>query len=312
MHLRRRVPARVAQARRAEFRGSSSTSRLVVSNERSDYRAGVLVGVAPGDRLAFADLIDSIRRYEGDDIKVVVADDLTGDYPDAYVAAAFPGVDFVRPGIAAGTGIAPAHALQPALLHLVEHYGLPAVLKCDPDSLVVGSGAFDEAIERFASRPQVGIVGRTVFDSVPPVDPRWVIWMAHPELRWSRGLRRLVGAAVAAVPRLDFAQGGACFFSGAAVAAAIECGLFPYRQPQWSLQGHDVLIGLILQAAGFTVEPFGDSISTDTDRLLFDPPELLARGAKIVHSVRGSPSGLDEAAIRAFFRAAREAEPVAH
>jgi hypothetical protein len=92
------------------------------------------------------------------------------------------------------------------------------------------------------------------------------------------------------------------------MTAAIARGLYPYRQPQWSLQGHDVLIGLVLQAAGFTVAPLGaDSpISTGTDRLLSDPQELLDHGAKVVHSVRGSPSGMDEDSVRALFRAARE------
>jgi hypothetical protein len=186
------------------------------------------------------------------------------------------------------------------------------VLKCDPDTLVIGSGSFDKAIETFRADPKLGALGRTVFDASEPVDARWAVWMAHPELRWSRSFRRLVRAAVSAVPRLDFAQGGACFLSGPAVATVIEHGLLPYRQPQWSLQGHDVLIGLILQAGGFTVESFGrDSpIATDTDRLPLDPPELLERGAKVVHSVRSSPSGMDEDAIRALFRAARERESV--
>jgi hypothetical protein len=172
---------------------------------------------------------------------------------------------------------------------------------------MIGSGSIDRAIECFRSEPTLGMLGRTVFDASEPVDPRWASWMAHPEHRWSLRFRRLVRAAVAAAPRLDFAQGGAHFISGRAVATAIERGLLPYRQPQWSLQGADVLTGLIIQAAGFTVESFGpDSpVATDTDRLPFDPPELFERGAKLVHSVRGSPSGMDEDAIRALFQAAR-------
>jgi hypothetical protein len=63
----------------------------------------------------------------------------------------------------------------------------------------------------------------------------------------------------------------------------------------------------MIQAAGFTVAPFGPNspISTGTDRLLAEPPELIERGAKVVHSVRGSPSGMAEEAIRELFRAAR-------
>lgn len=305
-YLRRRVPARVLNARLAARNPGRRFSRVVVSNARSSYRACLLVGVAPGERTGLVDLIDSLRRCEGDDIKVVVADDLTGEYPDRVVQREFPGIDFVRPAIPAGTGLCPFHTLQPALIHVVQRYRPSAVLKCDPDTVVIGSGAFDRAIERFRAEPMLGMLGRTVFDA-HPVDPRWVIWMAHPELRWNRSFRRLVRAAATAVPRLDFAQGGAHFISSRAVASALERGLLPYRQPQWSLQGADVLTGLVIQAAGFTVETFGphSPIATDTDRLPLEPTDLLEQGAKVVHSVRASPSGMGEQAIRALFAAAR-------
>jgi hypothetical protein len=78
LYARRRVPARVARARLAERRAASRTSRLIVSNSRTEYRAGVLIGVAPGERAGLLDFIDSLRCYEGGDIKVVVADDQTG------------------------------------------------------------------------------------------------------------------------------------------------------------------------------------------------------------------------------------------
>jgi hypothetical protein len=307
-YLRKRVPARVLRARIAEHRSEGRISRIVVSNQRDHYRAGVLVGVGPGEQAGLLDLISSIRHYESDDIKIVVADDLTGQYPDGLLASEFPGIDFVRPLIAAGSGICPFRTLEPALIHLVQRYGLPAVLKCDPDTLVIGSGAFDQAVERFRSTPRLGIVGRTVFDTSYPVDARWARWMAHPEHRWSPRFRRLVRAAASNASRLDFAQGGACFLSGPAVRTAIDHGLLPYHQPQWSLQGQDVLIGLIIQAAGYAVEPFGEPspIATDTDHLLLEPLELIQRGAKIVHSVRSSPSGMAEDSIRTLFRTARE------
>src|SRR5947209_10798105 len=89
-YARRRVPARVAKARIAEHSRRHRTSRLVVDNHRAAYRAGVLVGVAPGERDGLAELIESLHRYEGDDIKIVVADDLTGEYPDRLVRTDFP------------------------------------------------------------------------------------------------------------------------------------------------------------------------------------------------------------------------------
>ncbi len=251
------------------------------------------------------DLIRSVRHYEGSDIKIVVADDLTGEYPDEFVRRKFPEVDFITPRIASGSSYCAFRTLQPALLHLVRSYRVPAVLKCDPDTLMIGSGAFDRALERFRAEPRLGMLGTTVLSSSTKLtDPRWVIWMAHPEIRWSRRFHRLVADALAGVPELNFAQAGACFISSRAIHAALEQGWLPYRQPQWSLQVNDVIMGLVVQAAGFTIDSFGadDPIASDNRCLPLEPEELVRRGYKVVHSVRSSPCGMSEAQIRAFFR----------
>lgn len=308
-YLRRQVPARMAKARVASHRDLGEFSEILVSDQRGSYRGGVLIGVAPGEREGLLDLVQSVRTFEGDEIKVVVADDLTGEYPNRSVRTDFPGVDFVRPKIPSGSSYCAFRTLQPALLHLIRTYEIPAVLKCDPDSLMIGAGAFDLALERFRSDAHLGILGRTVHGaSREPADPRWAVWMAHPELRWSPAFRRLVQAAIKGVSHVNLAQAGAYFLASRAVIAALEQGFMPYRQPQWSLQVDDVIMGLIVQAAGFSIESFDevDPIATDTDALPLDPEDLLQGGFKVVHSVRSSPAGMTEPAIRDFFRAARD------
>jgi hypothetical protein len=311
-YLRRRVPGRLAAARLRRPERVGRSSETVVSGERRSWRGGVLVAVAPGERAGLDELIDSVRRHEGDDIKIVVADDLTGEYPDRLVALDYPGIDFVRPSIPSGSSYCAFRTLRAGYLHFARTYRLDAILKVDPDSLLIGAGAFDEAIARFAADPGLGLLGTTERNAAGGVtDYRWAGWMAHPELRWSRRFRRLVAVARHGVGELEFAQAGAYFVSGAAVRAALEGGVLTYRQPQWSLQVDDVIMGLIVQAAGFRVASFGapgDPIASDNLSLPLEPAELVERGFKVIHSVRSSPSGLPEDAIRSYFHAGVGAE----
>lgn len=312
MYLRRRVPARVLRARAA---ARAPTSPVIVSGERRAFRGGLVVGVAPGERSGLDELIVSLRRYEGEDIKIVVADDLTGEYPDEVVARDYPDIDFVRPLIPSGSSYCAFRTLQPAFLHMIRTYEAPVVLKADPDSMVIGEGAFDQAAARFHDDPTLGILGTTEVNATGrTTDYRWAGWMAHPELRWSPRFRRLVRSARAAVGELDFAQAGAYFVSTAALHSALAQGLLPYRQPQWSLQVDDVIMDLIVQAAGYRVRSFGapgDPIASDTNALPLEPAELLAGGFKLVHSVRSSPAGLTEQEVRRFFGEARDGTRVA-
>lgn len=66
-----------------------------------------------------------------------------------------------------------------------------------------------------------------------------------------------MNTATRGVHKLNFARAGACFLSARAVSAALEQGLLPYHQPRWSLRVDDLVLGLVVQAASFTVEPFG-------------------------------------------------------
>jgi hypothetical protein len=311
-YLRRRVPRRIVEARLRPAPSGGRTSHAVISGERTSFRGGVLVAVAPGERRGLDDLIESVRRYEGEDIKIVVADDLTGEYPDRLVQLDYPGIDFVRPAIPSGSSYCAFRTLQAGYLHFARTYEVGAILKVDPDSLLIGAGAFDRAIERFGSDASVGLLGTTEVDATGrPTDYRWAGWMAHPELRWSRRFRRLVDAARGGVWELEFAQAGAYFVSGAAVRAADERGFLAYRQPQWSLQVDDVIMDLVVQAAGFRVASFGapgEPIASDNLCLPLEPAELLEAGFKVVHSVRSSPAGMSEEDIRAYFHAARAAD----
>lgn len=302
---RRRVPLLMIRAR--SWRIPPPVIGKTSAGERKAFGGAALTMVAPGEREALRDLVSSIRRYEGDAVKIVVVDGLTGEYPPE-VARTFPGVDFVRPRVPGGSRYCPFRGLQVGLLHLLENYEVPAILKLDPDALVIGAGSFELAAKRFEADPGIGVLGTTAVQADGSrTDYRFNSWMAHPELRWSRRFRRLVRRAEATPPPY-LAHAGACFYSPRALRAALSQGLLPYRQPAWSLQGDDMTIGLIVRAAGFRVASFGapgEPIACGHSSLPLEPAEALAQGFKVVHSVRRSPSGLSEEAVREAFRAER-------
>jgi hypothetical protein len=314
-YRRRRVPRQLWRSRARIRSTSGSLPDPRGSGQRRTFRGGIIVAVAQGERAGLVDLIDSVRHYEGDDIKVVVADDHTGDYPDAHTASELEGVDFVRPSVPAGHALFAFRALQPALLHMVTTYDLPTILKVDPDSLVIGPGGFDLATERFVADPGLGILGSLFFEpnaSGVPTDFRWAGWAMHAEVRWNPAFRRLLRAAEQRQDPLRFAQAGASFFSRRPLEAALAQGLLPFRQPQWSLQVDDLIMGLIVQAAGFRAASFGapgDPVASIAGQLPLEPAALLEGGSKVVHSVRRSPAGLGEAEIRAYFRKLRGEAP---
>jgi hypothetical protein len=273
------------------------------------FRGAVLVVAGPDEHEALAELIESIRHYEGADIKIVVADDATGQYPDELVRRCFAGVDFVRARVPGGNASCSFRTQQLGFLHLLDHYDVPVILKLDPDSLVIGSGAFELAGARFEADLRLGVLGTTDRNaSGATTDYRFSVWMAHTEFRWSRRWRRLARRARARVTPLRFAQGGAYFVAHRALEAARKQGVLPFRQPGWSLLTEDLTTDMVIQAAGFRVGSFGapgDPVASDTTTLPIEPHEALANGVKVVHSVRGTPSGASEVEIRRFFAAAR-------
>src|SRR5207248_11377464 len=129
------------------------------SGERTGGGGRMVGAGAPGERGGSDDVIESLRRYEGENIKSAVADDLTGEYPGRLVQLDYPGIDFVRPAIPSGSSYCAFRTLQAGYLHFARTYEAGAILKVDPDSLLIASVAFDRAIERFGSDPPVGLLG---------------------------------------------------------------------------------------------------------------------------------------------------------
>jgi hypothetical protein len=308
-YLRRRVPGRALRVRLLSRREPLRTISGPHGRGRPEVRGAAVVVAGPCEQASLTELIESIRHHEGDDIKIVVADDATGEYPDALVRLRFPGVDFVRARIPGGNASCSFRTQQLAFLHLLEHYDTPVILKVDPDALMIGRDAFASARARFEKDPALGVLGTTHRDaSGAETDYRFSTWMLHPELRWSRRLRSLLAAAQRGVGTVDFAQGGAYFISTAALRSARDRGLLPFAQPAWSLLTEDVITDLVIQAAGFRVGSFGapgEPIASNTRALPLEPQQAAERGFKIVHSVRASPAGLSEQAVRAFFRERR-------
>lgn len=311
-YLRRRVPAQAGRLALRGLRDATAAPRITVDSAQRRFRGAVLVVVGPGERENLAELVESVRHYEGSDIKIVVADDATGEYPESLVRRRFPTLDFVRARIPGGNASCSYRTQQLGLLHLLNHYDVPVILKLDPDSLMIGHGAFDLAIARFAADPRLGELGTTDRNASGALtDYRFSVWMAHPEIRWSRRWRHLVGLARQRAGHLRFAQGGGYFVARRAFDAARDQRLLPFRQPSWSLLTEDVVTGLIIQAAGYRVDSFGapgEPIASDTRMMPVEPQTAVEHGFKVVHSVRSTPAGRSEAEVRGFFRAERQRE----
>lgn len=311
-YLRRRVPAQAARNHLSAWREHRPVAWTTVQpSAEQSFRGAALVVVGPGERPQLLELIESIRHYEGHSIKVVVADDATGQYSDELVRRDFPEVDFVRARIPGGNASCSFRTQQLGFLHLISNYGVPAILKVDPDSLVIGAGGFELAAERFASDVGLGLLGTTETDAAGlQTDYGFSSWVAHTELRWSARWRNLYELARTRVGALQFAQGGAYFVAPRALASAREQRLLPFRQPGWSLLTEDFTTDLVVQAAGWKVGSFGapgDPIASNTQMLPIEPEQALERGVKVIHSVRSTPSGRGEAAVRELFRNARGA-----
>lgn len=315
--LRRRVPAQAVRNAIASLRDRRRPGTAVIqAGVGKRFRAAVLINVAPGEVDQLAETIESVRHYEGDEIKIVVVDDATGDYTRALISDRFPGVDFVQARVPAGSSFCVYHTQHLGFGHILGRYDVPMIMKIDPDSLMIDSGIFAQAAERFAADAELGQLGTTAVNAAgSDTDYRYSTWLAHTELRWSPRFRRLVASAKAAVNPLRFAQAGAYILRPEALRRAHAIGVLPYRQPWWSMQHDDVLIGLFVQAAGYRVGSFGapgEPIASGFGWIPIEPEEAVAGGFKVVHSVRSSPSGRPEDEIRRYFAERRRTAVRAH
>jgi hypothetical protein len=286
---------------------------------REHKRIGVVVPVGPKDVEAACDTLASVLYYLDDSRIIVVVDD-SGRHSEfaARVRELSPEIVVLpapphAPGGFGGLWVKIASGYQ----WLLERYHLDIILRLDADALIIGVGLEECAARKFAENPEVVLLGSYRIDpSGRPRDWSWAARRLHVEagirgLRHPRRWRRL--RLFMALAGLHGYTGGEHVLGGGYIHsynAAYDMYVKGWlRQPclATSKLGEDHIMGLLAVAAGYRIGDFGrpeDPMAVKWQGLPSHPDELLANKKLVTHSVR-SWGALDEAEIRAIFRAAR-------
>jgi hypothetical protein len=305
----RRSPARAYAAWRAE-RSDRARPHAAVGARRA-YTIVYVLPAGPGSWPELRDTIESIYHHDGEDAKVVVADDDSVDSREAVVRSAFPAADVIRVRWPTGGPPRLSNFERRVYAEVLRRYDFDVLCKIDTDALVTGSGLGARAAAEFASRPGVGALGSVGVraDGVPE-DYTYDAWLLAHSRRWSRRIARLEDGARAngfTGPRV---HGGVYLLSRPALDAAAALGLLRARSPWWSLVPEDLWFSLVVAAAGFSLASWaapGEPLVSASHHLPLPKEQVLREGKLAIHSVRRGEDGEDEAELRRFFREARTA-----
>jgi hypothetical protein len=307
-------------------------------------RFAVFIPVGPGEsELArLRDLTESLACFTGGDATLVVTDDdPTPRNLPSHVTWALERVVSLPPAAAPAADAPPNDRMTSSTLRFMAwlaRSGCDYGLKLDTDALVIGD--FRPRIERAFSDQRAGILGacdrnrpgdaprdlrgwrRRLLMYCLPVQvrlagrqPRLVAALGGPPARQRRFLAAAVRDARHHGYRLgEHCLGGAYAVSAAAARALAGAGMLenPLITAGTGL-GEDVVLGLLVRAAGFdliSLVDLGDPFTLTHAGLPAPAAELVSRGHAIVHSVKfGDPA--HERSVRAEFAAMRGKSPAA-
>ncbi|OWQ88713.1 hypothetical protein CDN99_14570 [Roseateles aquatilis] len=213
------------------------------------------------------------------------------------------------PGIRGGLLCSLARAYQYALAH----YDFDVLLRIDTDALITGPAPEEDALALFAGKPKAGMLGpyrvgydggRRDFGVVADMLRHETGW--HGLRRFSR--RRRLKAWLSAASALGYEPGehilgAAIYLRVEALRAMHAAGDLNVDEFHDSGLSEDHIFSLLTVRHGYMLEDFvtGDLPMGVRWRGLPDSPRnLLARGKKIVHSIKFYES-MKEPEIRAFF-----------
>jgi hypothetical protein len=279
--------------------------------ERPRYRALFLILCGPGELEELSETIESIERYEGDEVKVLVVEDATPDVRWPDIRARHPEVDVVRAPWPTGGPPRLSPPLARGYRAALERYDFDVMCKIDTDALVTGPGLTERARERFAADPGLGMLGTVgVLPDGTEEDYTYDVWLLEHERRWSRTVRDRVRRAEAGPYDGRKVHGGVYLVSRPALDAVDATGDFDREPPWWSQIGEDTWFTLAVCAAGFRIGSWGapgEPVGSVSKRLPVPVAEIEERGLLAVHSVRRGARGEPEAVVRAQLRAHRRA-----
>jgi hypothetical protein len=310
----RKTPLTALRSRRAARAEGSGPPPP--ASPKSAYRGVYVVPAGPGDWEPLRDTLESILRYEGDDVKAVVVDDDSTDCRRERVRAEFPAVEVVRRRWPSGGPPNNYPVVADGIRFARERYSFDVLIKMDTDALVTGSSPVAAAAELFERQPETGMAGtfRVRMDGAPE-DFEWDHWVLPHTERWSRSARSLMRRARAGGYDGAKIHGGIYAVSGRAVEAIAAAGDLDWRPPWWTQLGEDFWLSMVVLANGSRLGSLGgpgESFAVASKYTPVAKERVLSDRVLAIHSVRRGIDGEDEAAMRAFFRAAREgaqAEP---
>ncbi len=278
-------------------------------------RLAVVIPVGPREDLAeLADTLDSVRAYTPTDTLLLIVND-GARYAVHRVAARsrltaevldLPGDGH---GVAGGLTWTVAQGLRRAL----HHQDVDVVLRMDTDALVIGPGLEGAARAAFAANPGAGLLGS--FDRISTGEVRDfgpAAWAMRQDLGadrsrhpvWSLTLRRALRKARRnGYVDGEHALGGAHLVSRECLRRMAAAGLLPAAGVVTSRMGEDQFLGLVVRAVGLRTLDFATGSKPFALRwhgLPATPPELVAQGKLVVHSVK-SRDGLDGSEVREWF-----------
>lgn len=284
---------------------------------RDRVRVVVLMPVGPDD-----DATDSVRsalHHLGPSRAVAVIDDTRDASRRPEIDELGPEVHVVPSSGERGKRGGLFLKLAAGYRYALRRFDFDVLLRMDADALVIGPRPEEDALEAFASRPAVGLLGsfrvRTdgALRDMAPVarllrHEAGLLGVRRP-LRW-RTLRRWLREARAnGYGDGDHVLGSAYFHRRECVVDIARRGWLEPAPLATSTLTDDHLMSLLTVAAGWGIDDFGgpeDILALRWRGLPMHPDELVRREKKITHSVR-EWGEMDEREIRARFAAARRA-----
>lgn len=291
----------------------------------------VVVPIGPNAVPAFVrDTLDSVLMYTAPGRRIILADD-SGQGVGRAVAAGLAGVEVLDAHGPHGMGGGLYLVLSRAYAHALRGGHFEALLRLDTDALLIAPLAEAAPVRMLRADPHIAMGGEIyrdncsvrahLEDAAEPGASRARLRLAlrrpYSVYRWralqtERTLGRLYARAQAnGYHSVDYVFGGCNVLSERFLRALHEQGLLPHPYLGRLPLQEDHLFGLLAAVVGMRLAdmqggtgPFG----TAWKGLPEAPADLIAQGKTIVHSTRGW-GNMDEAAVRADFRARRGAPP---
>ena len=283
-------------------------------------RLAVVMPIGPYCRPEFvADTLDSIEAFCVPERRIVLVDDSRQGI-GAKVAVGRAGVEVIETPAARGTHgglyLSLSDAMQVALTEPSD-----VLLRLDTDALVAAPGWEEAAVQLFNEQPRLASLGHCRVD--PHGTPRSHAYAAgriakatslkglvkfRSRAQWQQ-VRSLVADARSNGWDGEAVMGGIAVYRPEALQDLDRRGLL--GAPSLTNLGieEDYAFGLALRANGWELGEFGSDFDdlpmyARHKDLAAHPDEILAKGKALIHSTK-SWEQIDEASIRAIFRAAR-------